>query len=110
MTRVVCPIEELRHAHACRLLGAYVPRGSVTRRRARRAPYGGQASELTRSEHLHVAHRRAQQLLKVGYCSIRDGRSMDGQRWCVLVQCVSSTVLSEQLLQLPAGRRAADSS
>ena len=91
------------------LLGAYVPRARAARRRARHA-VRGQASELTRSEHLHVGHRRAQQLLVVGYCSIRDGRSMDGQRWCVLVQCVSSTVLSEQLLQLPAGRRAADSS
>ena len=32
----------------------------------------GQASELTCSEHLHVAHRRAQQLLVVVYCSIHD--------------------------------------
>ena len=97
MTRAVCPIDRGTSPHA-RLLGAYRV-GRARAAGARDAPRArGQASELTRSEHLHVAHRRAQQLLKVGYCSIRDGRSMDGQRWCVLVQCVSSTVLSEQLV------------
>ena len=93
---------ELRHAWA----------SSRARARARRTrgsawtPDGQASEKLTSSEHLHVAHRRAQQLLVVGYCSIHDGRSTDGQRWCALAQCVSSTVLCEQLLQLLAGRPA----
>eukprot|EP01043_Picozoa_sp_COSAG02_P065907 COSAG02_NODE_10090_length_2027_cov_59.184129_1_plen_101_part_10 len=51
------------------------------------------------------------EFLKSSYCTSdargRDGRSMDGQRWCVLAQCVSSTVLSEQLgvSCAPAGRQ-----